>query len=124
MEDKIKNERKYNYPVLPSVSKITGMAEMPPEWEYLLEYARMKYEQGADRDAIQECVAQVMQSVRDASARILRLPEKPEQKVCEPDELEKIRESRPCQRTAIKNCFDEALYRKKIAGAVYGRFAA
>lgn len=123
MEDKIKKERKYNYPVLPSVSKITGMAEMPLEWEYLLEYARMKYEQGADRDAIQECVAQVMQSVRDASARILRLPEKPEQKAFEPDELEKIRESRPCQRTAIKNCFDEALYRKKIAGAVYGRFA-
>lgn len=52
--------RKYHYPKLPSISKITGMAEMPLEWEYFLEYARMKYEQGADRELIQDYIKETM----------------------------------------------------------------
>ncbi|MBD5457158.1 MAG: ADP-ribosylglycohydrolase family protein [Lachnospiraceae bacterium] len=99
------------------------MAEMPLEWEYFLEYARMKYEQGADRELIQDYIKETMQFIGAMTEKIRLLPEDPKRRAYEPDTLTEIRKTRPSERTDIKWQFDEDFYRKKLSGAIYGRFA-
>lgn len=113
----------YDYPILPTMSKVTGMAGMPLSWEYLLEYARMKYEQGADKEKIQELVDEVVLAISDASKKLEELPDSEELAGKEPDDLPGIRSLRPAGPRRLACSLDQEQYRSRIAGAVCGRFA-
>lgn len=113
----------YDYPQMPTISPVTRMPEQPLSWEYFIEYARLKYEQGADKEKIQQLIDHVVKTVEDTSQRLIALPDDQMLSLCEPDSLEEIRKlrPRPMQKTAKE--FDKESYRKKIKGAVNGRFA-
>ena len=113
----------YCYPDLPGISTTTGMAELLPEWEAFLEYARLKYEFGAEREAVQKVVDWVRKELKTASDQMQELKEDDSLKDAEPDGLEAIRSLRPEGTPMPRFLFREEEYRKKIRGAVYGRFS-
>ncbi len=121
----MKEKRKtvYEYPTLPGISSVSGMAGMPLVWEYLLEYARTKYEQGGEREQIQIYLDEVLETIQKSIEKIRALPEDPLLVQQEPDQLEEILRCRPEKRVECSPVTDESFYFRKIKGAVYGRFA-
>lgn len=119
----MKDNQRYCYPKLPAISSVTGMAEMPLQWEFLIEYARMKSEQGAEQNLIQELVDEAVETLRALSHKLQQLPDDERLKNCEPDDLFGIRSRRPAVRTQIEYFMDKNMYYEKLYGAVMGRFA-
>ena len=119
----MKDHPRYHYPILPDISSITGMAEMPLQWEYLIEYARLKSEQGADQKQIQELVNEAMETLRTLSYKLQQLPDDEKLKLCEPDDLAEIQSRSPVSCTRIEYSLDKSLYLEKLYGAIMGRFA-
>lgn len=120
----MKNKR-YQYPKIEFVSKVTGMAEMPLFWEYMVEFARMKYEQGADSAKIQELVDAAVNMVRETSVKLQSLPDDRQLSQLEPNDYEEILRARPERKSSgSKDSRPNAeTYARKIRGAVLGRFA-
>lgn len=119
----MKDHPRYHYPILPDISSITGMAEMPLQWEYLIEYARLKSEQGADYKQIQELVNEAVETLRTLSHKLQQLPDDESLKLCEPDDLAEIQSRSPVSCTRIEYSLDKSLYQEKLYGAIMGRFA-
>lgn len=113
----------YQYPKLPDISPVTRMAERPLYWEHLLEYARMKYEQGANKAEIQSIIDHVEKTVAEACAALRSLPDDELLAQREPNGLEAIRAIRPKGQRRLWQTFQAERYVPRIAGAVMGRFA-
>lgn len=113
----------YRYPVLPGISEVTRMSEMPLLWEYFQEYARKKYEQGGNPAQIQKLIDHVTETLQETIRQLELLPDDALLAEREPDALEAIRRCRPACRNKIPYRWEETVYRRKLLGAVYGRFA-
>lgn len=87
------------------------------------EFARLKYEYGADRQAIEELLQTVDGQIRQAIDRLLQLPDDAELARQEPDDLDAIRALRPDAERSLWQSFDQARYRDRLAGALMGRMA-
>ena len=84
-------------------------------------YAQLKHEYGAEGvaaqvDAVEDALANALEAVR-------ALPEDPVLAAREPDDLPSIRALRPAGPRAIWQSFDQAEYRRRLEGALLGRFA-
>lgn len=89
----------------------------------LSEYARMKCEQGSEKEANQ-IIEQVRQSIKEAMNKIQAIPDDPKLTAEEPDDLPsilKLREDGP--RRIWKNLPSDEILADKIEGALTGRMA-
>jgi len=84
-------------------------------------YAQLKHEQGAA--GISEQVAAIEAELTLALAAVQALPGDPALAAREPDNLAAIRTLRPAAPRAIWPSFDEKEYRRRLEGALLGRFA-
>jgi ADP-ribosylglycohydrolase len=87
------------------------------------EFARLKYEYGADREAIEALLQSVDGQIRQAIGQIMQLPDDAELARQEPDDLDAIRALRPEADRCLWRSFDQARYRDRLAGALMGRMA-
>lgn len=113
----------YQYPELPGISPVTRMAEMPLFWEYFIEYARLKCEQGSDLAAVQQITRQVVDSIHQANRALQNLPDDPDLAAREPDDYRQILLARPEAPHALWQRLDTDIYADRLRGALYGRFA-
>ncbi|MFO7636824.1 MAG: ADP-ribosylglycohydrolase family protein [Clostridia bacterium] len=107
-------KRAYDYPVFPDMRK---------QLEPLVQYGKLKYEQGSDASSIQAILNEANDCLLAKIDEIMGLPEDPGLLAREPDDLAAIRALRPQGRRAIWQRFDREKYREKIRGALLGRFA-
>ena len=84
-------------------------------------YSQLQYEQGAA--GIADKVAAVEAELAQALAAVQALPDDPALAAQEPDDLDAIRALRPDAPRAIWQTFNEAEYRRRLEGALLGRFA-
>jgi len=83
-------------------------------------YAQLKHEQGA---GVAEQVAGVEDALAAAIATMRRLPDDLILAAREPDDLPSIRALRPDAPRVLRTSFNEAEYRRRLEGALLGRFA-
>lgn len=102
------------YPAFPEIGRLQ---------ERLREYARLKYEYGADAGAIEGVLAQAYDGMDGALKALLALPEDGALSAKEPDALGGIRRLRPDAARRLWDRFDEARYADRLAGAFLGRMA-
>lgn len=105
---------KYNYPQLPNLN---------PVFDHLKEYARLKFEYGADREKIQELVNKAEAQLKDIIEKIKALEEDPEFSAKEPNDLKSIRALRPEGSRRLWKDFDRDKYIHRLKGAFIGRMA-
>jgi len=84
-------------------------------------YAQLKHEQGAA--GIADKVAAVEANLALALATVQALPDDPVLAAQEPDDLETIRSLRPNAPRTLWTSFNETEYRRRLEGALLGRFA-
>jgi ADP-ribosylglycohydrolase len=114
---------KYEYPRIADINPDTGMSVRSLEWEYFVEYARMKYEQGADRAEIQRIIDEVESTVKDASRKLTALKDGEALAFLEPNDLPSIRAQRPDSPRLLWDRLDEKTYRDRLLASILGRFA-
>lgn len=102
------------YPKIPSFDRCGSV---------LKEYARLKYEYGADRKAIEALLLSAEQQLCNVLDQLRRLPEEVELASKEPDALEAIQALRPAGGRSLWPAFDQDCYRDRLAGALLGRMA-
>jgi len=106
------SDNSFNYPKIPNLSESN-----------LSEYSRLNYEYGADREDIQALLEKADQTLKQLKEELLSLPENEELKANEPDTLEAIRALRKEGPRKICYDFNQGEYRKRLQGALLGRFA-
>jgi len=84
-------------------------------------YSRLKHELGAEGVAEQVDAAEA--ALTKALAAVRALPDDPTLAAKEPNDLETIRALRPAGPRAIWSTFNETEYRRRLEGALLGRFA-
>lgn len=87
------------------------------------EYARLKYEYGAQTEDIQVLIDELSRSLENTINKLKELPIDHELAEKEPDDLIKIRVLRNEGPRRLWKCFNREKYMEKIYGALYGRFA-
>ncbi len=100
-----------------------GWPQMERHGLFLREYARLKYEYGADRVAIEQLLQSADQALQDVTSRICHLAESDELARQEPNELERIQDLRPSAQHELWQSFDASRYSDRLAGALLGRLA-
>ena len=103
-----------NYPKFP---------EMKNAEYQIAEYARLKFEYGADRLAIQALLDEAESQLALIKERLLALPDDKTLAEKEPDDLAKIRLLRPNGPRQLWKSFDAKKYANRLKGAMLGRFA-
>ena len=103
-----------NYPKMPDLNKLNGR---------LREFAKLKYEYGADRAAIEQALAEGGAALNAALEKLLKLPEDKVLAAQEPDALDEIKKLRPGAERKLWKSFDAKLYAERLAGAFFGRMA-
>lgn len=100
------------YPSIPDFHKLT---------EQIVEYSRLKAEMGAC--GIEPLLVQAQEALRQALDGLKSLPEDASLAAREPNGLADIRRLRPDGPRRLWSSLDPAVYRDKLAGALYARFA-
>ena len=103
-----------NYPKIP---------EMGRGQRYLAEYAKLKYEYGADREKIEQVLTEAQMYLNEMLEKLLKLPEDSVLAEQEPDELDAIKRLRPNGERVMWKSFDRERYADRLAGAFMGRMA-
>ena len=103
-----------NYPKIPELNKLTGR---------LSEFAKLKYEYGADRAEIENALAKGAAALKETLGVLLNLPEDAALAAGEPDALHEIKALRPAAERALWKSFDRKRYADRLAGAFLGRMA-
>ena len=103
-----------NYPKIPDIGRTQ---------RYMAEYARLKYECGADRVKIEQVLAEAHGKLEEAIEKLLKLPEDNALAGQEPNALDDIKKLRPAAGRALWKSFDRKLYADRLAGAFMGRMA-
>lgn len=103
-----------SYPRLPDLERSRNL---------LWEYARLKYEYGADRGAIQAILDGVARAADNGLRAILDLPDDPTRAAREPDGLAEIQKLRPTGPRKLWKSFDARKYQDRLRGGLLGRFA-
>lgn len=103
-----------NYPKFPDINKLQ---------ERLQEYARLKYEYGADGVEIEKALGGAYEGLQKALEILLALPEDSGLAAREPDTLDGIRKLRPEAARKLWKQFDPITYGDRLAGAFFGRMA-
>jgi ADP-ribosylglycohydrolase len=103
-----------NYPQLPDLLQIK---------DHLFEYARLKFEYGADREKIQALVNEAEQNLRSIIEKLKALPEDQRFAAVEPDRLDAIRALRTDGPRKLWKTFDSDKYLDRLKGAFLGRMA-
>lgn len=101
-----------HYPTLPDFAHLT---------ERITEFSRLKAETGAL--GIEPLLREAEAALRQALERLKALPEDEALAAREPNELPAIRRLRPDGPRRLWDALDPAVYRDKLAGALYSRFA-
>lgn len=114
---------KYEYPKIADINPDTGMSVRSLDWEYFVEYARMKYEQGADKAEIQKIIDEVESVVKRASKKLIALKDDEALRELEPNDLPSIKTQRPDSKRILWDTLDEKAYRDKLLASIFGRFA-
>ena len=114
---------KYEYPKIADINPDTGMSVRSLDWEYFVEYARMKYEQGADKAEIQKIIDEVEAVVKTASKKLIALKDDEALARLEPNDLPSIKAQRPCAKRILWDTLDEKAYQDKLTASIFGRFA-
>ena len=96
------------YPAMPDYGKISGR---------LAEFARLKYEYGADRDEIEKALAGAKAAMAASLDKLLALPEDAALAAVEPDALDAIKQLRPSAERSLWKAFDRERYADRLAGA-------
>jgi len=112
------------YPDIPGLAADSGRGDRPPQWEPLLEYARLKCEYGVDVAAVERVMAGVMAALDGAIKELDALPQDAALAAREPDGLDAIRALRPAGPRKLWTSFDRAKYADRQKAAMLGRFAA
>lgn len=102
------------YPKIPELGRKTQM---------LAEYARLKYEYGANGAEIESKLADAYAALDGALAQIQGLSEDAALAAAEPNSLDEIKALRPCGGRALWGAFDADRYAERLAGAFIGRMA-
>jgi ADP-ribosylglycohydrolase len=102
------------YPQMPDFVKLQ---------ELMQEYARLKFEFGADRRGIERILYSAYAELQNALDHLRALPEDLELALLEPNDLAGIRRLRPNAGRVLWGKFDREKYRDRLAGAFYGRMA-
>jgi len=89
----------------------------------IAEFARLKYEYGADRAAIERVLAESEPALKAVLDKLLCLPEDAALTALEPDALDEIKKLRPNGGRALWKQFDRERYADRLAGAFIGRMA-
>ncbi len=89
----------------------------------LTEYSHLKFEEGADSDAIKSIFDKLSEKIDLALTEMVSLEIDNNIKTAEPDDYEKIIALRSEGPRCISCKFDRDKYMEKIMGALYGRFA-
>ncbi len=100
-----------------------GMPDFNSAGHLLQEYARLKFECGAERADIERILSGAREAMGGALRALLALPEDRELAAREPDALEDIRRLRPHAPRRLWEAFDRAKYADRLAGAFLGRMA-
>ncbi len=108
------NEVYRSYPELPDLERAR---------ELLDEYARLKYEYGADRNRIQTILDETEKSIWSAIEKIRDLPDGDARAVEEPNDLSTIRSLRPDGPRRMWRQFDQDVYSERLRGGLTGRLA-
>ena len=103
-----------NYPKIPELGRKFGR---------FAEYARLKYEYGADRDEIEKELAAAFAAIEAAQEKIIKLREDAALAAAEPNGLEQIKALRPEAARKLWKEFDAGLYAERLEGAFIGRMA-
>ena len=101
-----------SYPSLTNVSRLQ---------EQMLLYSQLKHEYGAN--GINSLLARVENELAQALAELQALPDDPALARKEPNDLPSIRQCRPAGQHRIAQTFTEQDYRRRVEGALLGRFA-
>jgi len=97
------------------------MPNAPRLLEQLHLYSQLKHEYGAA--GIAPILAHVEEMLTQALASIQALPESVQVAMQEPNELPTIQQCRPAGMRRLWTTFDEPAYRRRLEGALVGRFA-
>lgn len=101
-----------NYPQISDLSQIN-----------IDEYARLKYEYGADKKEIQQILDAAQATIRELKEKLKSLPEDGELKSDEPNNLAQIQSLTETDPEKAWSDFDRGKYRERLKGALMGRFA-
>lgn len=96
---------------------------LKPLLERLQEFARLKYEYGAEAAEIERTLAPALATLQGTLVALRALPEEPKRAALEPDALEGIRALRPNVERRLWTRFDREKYADRLAGAFLGRMA-
>ena len=96
---------------------------LKPLLERLQEFARLKYEYGAEAGEIERTLAPALAALQGTLVALRALPEDPKRAALEPDALEGIRALRPNAERRLWTRFDREKYADRLAGAFLGRMA-
>ena len=96
---------------------------LKPLLERLQEFARLKYEYGAEAGEIERTLAPALAAMQGTLAALRALPEDTKRAALEPDALEGIRALRPNVERRLWTRFDREKYADRLAGAFLGRMA-
>jgi ADP-ribosylglycohydrolase len=102
------------YPKFPAFSQLQSRFQ---------EFARLKFEYGADAAEIERTLQSAYSSMDRALERLLSLPQDNALAGREPNGLEDIRKLRPSARRILWKQFDRKKYADRLAGAFFGRMA-
>ncbi|HOB19420.1 MAG TPA: ADP-ribosylglycohydrolase family protein [Candidatus Atribacteria bacterium] len=103
-----------NYPDFPDLKLLQ---------EQLLEYARLKYEMGADREKLQGVLDRAAHAIRSLIDEAKGLDIDPVLARQEPDSLDAIRSLRPDGPRRLWKDFNKDKYIERLMGAFVGRMA-
>ncbi len=101
-----------SYPSMPNASRLL---------ERLNLYSQLKHEYGAA--GIAPILARVEETLVQALAELQALPEGSRVAAQEPNDLQTIQQLRPAGEHRLRATFNEAEYRRRLEGALLGRFA-
>jgi ADP-ribosylglycohydrolase len=90
---------------------------------HLMEYVRLKYEYGADREELKALLNESEKYLEALTEKVLALKDDPELTAREPDNLDEIRALRPEGPRKMWKHFDEEKYAERLKGAFMGRLA-
>jgi ADP-ribosylglycohydrolase len=93
------------YPKIPDMTRMN---------RYLQEYARLKFEYGADKGEIEKALEEANTAIGNAAARLKALPEDASLAAKEPDALESIRKLRSKAVRSLWRDFDRKKYLDRI----------
>lgn len=103
-----------NYPKIPNLDSML---------DHLREYARLKFEHGADREKIQDLVNKAEEGLKDIIEKLKSLEEDAELLAKEPNDIERIHALRPEGSRRLWKYFDKDKYIHRLKGALIGRMA-